>query len=286
MQDNYYTEAPEAKADTEMAVDRLKTIERLISTSSAGLPAEKHHGRNLWTRTLDWFFVTVRQYVPPLHWLGVRIAAFITFIYVRLVALTMRFITTGCFRWPNIAAPCVLAMWHGDAPSFLVAFAARRPASDLAIMISLDPRGDFLARLCRLLGFIVVRGGSSERGWEALIDLARKIEQGACVVITADGGGPARVVKVGALALASATHVPLVPLSANCHPAIVEPHKWDAARNPVPFAKVAVATGEPRTIEPLSNLEMIEQNTQCLQLALERLGIETRKFLRQSNQAE
>jgi lysophospholipid acyltransferase (LPLAT)-like uncharacterized protein len=286
MQDNYYTEAPNAKADTETATDRLAIIERLVSTSTSGLPIKKHSGRNLWTRTLDWFFATVRHYVPPLHWLGVRIGAFIVFIYVRLVALTMRLVTTGCFRWPNIAAPCVFAMWHGDAPSFLVAFAARRPAFDLAIMISIDPRGDFLARLCLLLGFIVVRVGGAERRWQALIDLARKIEQGACAVITTDGGGPAHTVKVGALALASATHVPLVPLSANCHPAIVEPHKWDAARNPVPFAKVAVATGEPRTIEPLSSLEVIEQNIQGLQLALERLGIETRKFLGQSTQDE
>jgi hypothetical protein len=70
--------------------------------------------------------------------------------------------------------------------------------------------------------------------------------------IPADGGGPAHVVKVGALALASATRVPLVPLSANCHPAIVERRKWDAARNPVPFAKIAVARGEARTCGPLS----------------------------------
>jgi len=76
-----------------------------------------------------------------------------------------------------------------------------------------------------------------------------------------------------------------VPLSADCHPAIVERRKWDAARNPVPFTKVAIAMGEPRTIEPLIDLEMIEQNRQSLQRALEELSVEPRQILRQSSNA-
>jgi lysophospholipid acyltransferase (LPLAT)-like uncharacterized protein len=99
------------------------------------------------------------------------------------------------------------------------------------------------------------------------------------VILTADGGGSAHVVKVGALALASATRVPLVPLSANCHPAIVERRKWDAARNPVSFGKVAVVCGKPRAIESLSDLETIEENCRYLQSALEELSRETREIL-------
>lgn len=283
MQDNYCTEASDTKTTTQTAAGQLKIIERMVSASTAGSRIEKSSGRNLWTRALDWLFTAVRHYLPPLHWLGVGIFTFIIFIYAKLVALTVQLVTTGYFRWPEIPAPCVLALWHGDAPSLLGAFAARRPSSEMAIMISLDPRGDFLALLSRMLGFIVVRGGSDEGGWEALIDLAHKVEQGACAVITADGGGPAQTVKVGALALASATHVPLVPLGANCRPSIAEPHKWDAARNPVPFGKIAVDIGKPRPIEPLTDLEIVERNTQDLQLALERLGNETREFLDQTS---
>jgi lysophospholipid acyltransferase (LPLAT)-like uncharacterized protein len=279
MQDNYYIEASDVEADTETAADRLKIIKRLLSTSTAQLPVKKQSGRNLLTRSLDWFFGAARLYVPPLYRIGAAIIAFVVFLYARLVALTVRLMRGGHLRWPDIPAPCVLVLWHGDAPSFLVAFATRRPDVDLAILISFDARGDFLALLCRLLGFTVVRGGGTEHGWEVLIDLARKIEEGACVILTADGGGPAHVVRVGALALASATRVPLVPLSANCHPAIVERRKWDAARNPVPFAKIAVALGEARMIGPLSNLETIEENRRYLQSALEELSIETRQIL-------
>lgn len=268
---NSYINPSDSKAGTATTTDQLRIIEGLISTSTVGLPIEKPSGRNLLTRTLDRLFAAVRYYLPPLHWLGINIFAFTIFIYVRLVALTIRLVTTGRFRWPNIPAPCVLALWHGDAPSFLCAFAACRPASEVAIMISPDPRGDYLNLLCRKLGLTVVRGSSAEGGWEALIELAHWIEQGASVVMTVDGGGPAHVVKVGAVAVASATHVPVVPLSADCNPAIAERHKWDAANNPVPFAEVTIAIGEPLTIEELSEIEMIEHSSQSLQRALEQL---------------
>ena len=77
-------------------------------------------------------------------------------------------------------------------------------------MISHDPRGDYLALLCRMIGFHVVRGDSEEGGWEALLELARELMNGASVILTADGGGPARQAKVGAIALASAVGVPLI----------------------------------------------------------------------------
>jgi lysophospholipid acyltransferase (LPLAT)-like uncharacterized protein len=279
MQDDYYKRTGNAKVDTETAADRLGMIERLVSTSVSQSPPEKDLGRNLWTRTLDSFFALVRNHVPPLYSIGASISAFIIFIYARLVALTIRLVTTGYFRWPNMPARCVLALWHGDAPSLFIAFAARRPSVDLSILVAPDPRGDFVALICRMLGFTVVRGGGEEGGWEGLIDLARKIELGASVIITTDGGGPAHEVKVGAIALASATRVPVVPLSADCYPAIAERRKWDAARNPVPFGKVAVAMGEPLKIEPLSEIEMIEENRQSLQLALEELSLKPRQIL-------
>ena len=134
MHDNYYIKEHQAKAGRQTAADRLNSIERLVSTSVAQLPAEKEgSGRNLWTRALDWFLTAVRHYVPPLFWFGAGVSAFIIFLYARLVALTMRLVTSGHFRWPNVPAPSVLALWHGDAPSLLVAFAKRRPAMPVAI---------------------------------------------------------------------------------------------------------------------------------------------------------
>jgi len=141
-------------------------------------------------------------------------------------------------------------------------------------MISHDPRGDYLALLCRMIGFHVVRGDSEEGGWEALLELARELMNGASVILTADGGGPARQAKVGAIALASAVGVPLIPLGADCYPAIEEPHKWDAARNPVPFCSLKILLGPPRMFDPFADLSSVEEARAWLEKTLNELNPE------------
>jgi lysophospholipid acyltransferase (LPLAT)-like uncharacterized protein len=135
-------------------------------------------------------------------------------------------------------------------------------------MISRDPRGDFLTFLCRLLGLRVVRGDSEERGWEALAELAREIENGACALITADGGGPVGVAKVGAVALSMATGAPLTAIGADCKPAVFMRRKWDKARSPVPFGSLVVAVAQPRHVPLAFDIEAIEQARCELQAAL------------------
>ena len=138
-------------------------------------------------------------------------------------------------------------------------------------MISHDPRGDYVALLCRMIGFHVVRGDSEEGGWEALLELVRELMNGAAVILTADGGGPARQVKVGAIALASAVGVPLIPLAADCYPAIEEPHKWDTARNPLPFCSLKILLGPPRKFEPFHGLSSVEEARAWLEKTLNEL---------------
>ena len=135
-------------------------------------------------------------------------------------------------------------------------------------MVARDPRGDCLALFCRLLGLRVVRGESGERGWEALTELAPEMASGVCAVITADGGCPARVAKVGAVALASATGAPLLPVGADCSPAIYERHKWDRVRTPLPFGHVAIALGQQYAYPVLADSASIEDAARRLQDAL------------------
>jgi lysophospholipid acyltransferase (LPLAT)-like uncharacterized protein len=257
MSRNYHIQQPETGTGVETPRDRLAFISRLLATSQK--PADKDRGRNALTRTFDTAFALVRKYLPPLHWLFAAMTASILFLYAQLVALTARLVTTGSQEWPQVPTPSVLALWHRDAPSLLVAFAKRRPHVKTVIMIARDPRGDYLAMLCRLIGLCVVRGDSEKGGWDALLQLADELVGGACVIITADGGGPAREAKAGAVALASAAGVPLIPLAANCYPAIEEHHKWDKARNPLPFGSVFVSLGPARSFEPFVDRESIEQ---------------------------
>lgn len=96
--------------------------------------------------------------------------------------------------------------------------------------------------------------------------------QRASVILTADGGGPARMAKVGSIALASAAGVPLIPLAADCHPAIEEPHKWDAARNPVPFCTLKILLGAPRKLGLFADLTSVEEARACLEKTLNELN--------------
>jgi lysophospholipid acyltransferase (LPLAT)-like uncharacterized protein len=268
MRSNYHIADSKGEIDMVTVSDRLSQIAQLLPSHASAQHSDKEAGRNLLTRVLDAVFGFIRRRVPPIHFLGLTLTALLFYMYARIVALTARLVASGEARWPNLPAPSVVALWHGNAPSLLVAYAIRRTSAPAVILIASDPRGDYLALLCRLLGFDVVRAGGMAGDWHPLIALAEKLKQGSCVIITADDGGPAQIAKVGAIALASASGVPLVPLAADCHPALQQSHKWDAARNPLPFSTVTVWTGTPRTFELFANRESLECARTWLQDAL------------------
>ena len=118
----YHIEKDEPKAEIEVAANRLTRISELLASSNKK-QTDKKRGRNILTRAIDSTFALVRKYLPPLHWLVVAFAATVMFLYAQVVAFTARLVSIGSPPWPNIPAPCVLALWHHDAPSFLVIFA-------------------------------------------------------------------------------------------------------------------------------------------------------------------
>ena len=236
-------------------------------------------GRNRLTRTIDTTLEFVRRYLPPVHWVSVRFVALLLYGYARAVGATAKLVTVGSYRWPDIPKGSVLAIWHGGAPSLLAAFAARKPSVPLKLMVSRDSRGDCVALFCRWLGFDVVRGDAKHGGWKALIQIASEVHDGAAVLISPDGSGPPLVARVGAVALASAVHVPLIPVGADCRPSVFERHKWDDARNPLPYGRIAVACGEPLTFPPFEDAASLERARQQLQDALGQAAGEARSAL-------
>ncbi len=209
-----------------------------------------------------------------MHWLIGRAVASALFCYVHWIASTDTLVNCGAYRWPQIPPGSVLAMWHGNAPSLVCAFVAKRPSMPSQILVSTDPRGDYLSLLCSWLGFKVVRGDAEHGGWSALAALAEELCQGASVVITADGGGPVSTAKIGAVVLASSVHAPLIPVGANCRPAILESHKWDAARNPLPYSRLSVICGEPVRYPEITDIASLENARRQLQQALNQVSQE------------
>jgi lysophospholipid acyltransferase (LPLAT)-like uncharacterized protein len=235
---------------------RLGEVHALAAASGPPRrPTDAERGRGIFTRALDAVLDTIAARAPALEWLASRLTAVVLYLYARVVGVTERLTADG---WPDAPAPAILAFWHGSAPAFLCAVARRRPARHTTILVARDSRGDCLALLCRWLGFAVVRGDATSNGWAALEVLAEELARGDSVAITVDGFGPARVVKTGAVALAAATGAPLVAVGAACWPALAERHKWDRARNPVPFGRVAVALAEPITLEPIGGSDDLD----------------------------
>jgi len=226
-------------------------------------------GRNAFTRTLDHLLLGIRRYLPPLHWIGAGVSGLAMFAYAWLVARTSRLVTAGARKWPELPERCVLAIWHGSAPSLMVALTKSKPRSPITIMVATEPRGDALMVLCRLLGLRVIRGDWEHHGWPAVTRMADMVVKGSCAIITPDGGGPRRTARAGALVLAAAADVPLVAIGAECRPAIAEPHKWDKPRNPVPFGRVAISIEEPLYLEEFRDPADVESARLRLQQALD-----------------
>jgi lysophospholipid acyltransferase (LPLAT)-like uncharacterized protein len=246
----------------------LTALRRRSQTMSSA--AFHKRGRNRLTRIVDTALDFIRQYLPPVHWVAVRFLALLLYGYARAVRATAEIVTVGSYRWPNFPSGSVLAIWHGSAPSLLVAFTARRPSMPVKLMVSRDARGDCVALFCRWLGFEIVRGDAEHGGWKALVEIAGEVRNGAAALISPDGGGPPFVARVGAVALASALGAPLIPVGADCRPSVFERHKWDVARNPLPWGRIAVACGEPLRFPPLEDAASLEQARRQLEDALYR----------------
>jgi len=147
------------------------------------------------------------------------------------------------------------------------------------LMVSRDPRGDCVALFCRWLGFDVIRGDAEHAGWKALVEIASEVQGGAAALISPDGSGPPLVARIGAVALASAVGVPLIPVGADCSPSVFERHKWDDARNPLPYGRIAVACGEPLTFPSFEDAASLENARKQLQVALDLAANEARGAL-------
>lgn len=236
-------------------------------------------GRNRLTRAIDTVLEFIRRYLPPIHWVATRLLAILLYGYARAVRATAEIVPVGHYRWPDLPKGSVLAVWHGCAPSLLAVFSARRPGIPVKLMVSCDPRGDCVAVFCRWLGFEIVRGDAQHGGWQALTEIATEVRKGASAVISPDGGGPPFVARIGTAALVSAAQVPLIPIGVDCRPSVFERHKWDVARNPLPWGRIAVCCGEPLLFPEFKDAASIESATRELQNALNRATGEARHAL-------
>jgi lysophospholipid acyltransferase (LPLAT)-like uncharacterized protein len=120
------------------------------------------------------------------------------------------------------------------------------PCAGLCAMISASRDGAFLARLVEPFGVVPIRGSTSRRGPQALLEATTWMEKNYSIAITPDGPrGPAYKVQEGIIHLAQVTGRPIIPMSNYARHKIIFRRSWDKFQIPLPFARCVMRFGAP-----------------------------------------
>ncbi len=169
-----------------------------------------------------------------------------------LAALYIRFVhMTGTWRIEGEAVvnqfrkedrPFVLAFWHGR---LLMMSCAWRHKSDVNMLISSHPDGQFVARTISHFGVPSIVGSTTRGGWSAMRRIVRTLRDGGIVGITPDGPqGPRMRVSDGVITIARMADVPILPLTYAASRRKVF-STWDRFVLPLPFAQGVFLWGDP-----------------------------------------
>jgi lysophospholipid acyltransferase (LPLAT)-like uncharacterized protein len=208
-----------------------------------------------------------------------RVAARLIYGLIRGVSLTVR------YRWDGdpgkLAAdghPYIFCIWHNRLPLSIVIYrrymvAMKRPAQ-MAALVSASRDGALLSRVLELLQVQPVRGSSSRRGAQALLELNSWLERGYDVAITVDGPrGPRYQVKPGVIGLAQVTGRVIVPASYSVTRKWTL-KSWDRFQIPKPFATCTIRFGEPMRIDRDASDETRERSRRELERRLLELTVD------------
>ncbi len=188
--------------------------------------------------------------------LEARLIALAGYPVVAALGATLRWRTEGLEHFDAVVGAGhqpIMAFWHGRILPATYFFRRR----DIVVMTSQNFDGEWIAGIIERFGYRAARGSTSRGARQALLRLRREVAEGRPAGVTLDGPrGPARVAQPGAIWLARATGSPVLPfhLEADRHWTL---HSWDRTQIPRPFARVAVAMGEPLPVAArVGRLEM------------------------------
>ena len=207
-----------------------------------------------------------------------RLAAWLVFLLVRAVAATLRFKLddrSGYFSGGNVG-PAIYAAWHNRLALSLTAYyrytRTRYQTPGLAAMVSASRDGGLLAAILERFKAQPVRGSTSRRGPQALLELTSWAERGYDLAITPDGPrGPCYVVQDGVMSLAQLTGLPILPFSYHLSWKI-RPKSWDRFQIPLPFSRCEMILEKPVQVpREISDAER-EQLRQQLELVLKSIS--------------
>ena len=122
-----------------------------------------------------------------------HVGAFLVFVLLRALMVTVRcrLRNRSEFLAPNAPGPVIVCFWHNRLASCIKVYEShRKPYASgrgMAALISASRDGAFLTGILEWFGVQPVRGSTSRRGPQALLELTTWAERGYDLTITPDG---------------------------------------------------------------------------------------------------
>jgi lysophospholipid acyltransferase (LPLAT)-like uncharacterized protein len=135
-----------------------------------------------------------------------------------------------------------------------------RDRTDGVVMVSRSRDGDIIADTVERFGMRAVRGSSGRGGRDALDAMIEALKAGgvSAGVIVDGPRGPALEAKMGALVLARATGLPVVPGTWWARP-MFRVRSWDRTIVPLPFSRIVFAFAPALFVAPDASAEALEE---------------------------
>jgi lysophospholipid acyltransferase (LPLAT)-like uncharacterized protein len=143
--------------------------------------------------------------------------------------------------------PVIFCLWHNRLAISMIVH--RRYPRKLAALVSASKDGALLAAVLARFGVEQIRGSSSRRGPQALLELASRAQMGYDLAVTPDGPkGPRYVVQQGVISLAQVTGLPIIPVTCNTRWKLGI-KSWDRFQIPLPFSRCDLILNEPIRVQ-------------------------------------
>lgn len=181
--------------------------------------------------------------------------------------LDCRFIAEDPRSLPdNLGQNGIYLTWHENLLFPTTAYTRNK----VAALISNHRDGELIARVLKMMGTPSVRGSTNRKGTTGLRNLMRRGKV-MHVAITPDGPrGPRRVVKLGAVYLASRNGMPIIPVGCAFTKA-KRAGSWDHMALPIPGAKGYCVIGPPISVPADVSMDDLESHRQTVQAAMDRV---------------
>ncbi len=190
-----------------------------------------------------------------------QIATHLLALAIRALGATWRIETRGLNPLLGRDEAQIGALWHRDLLTSTYYFRDQ----GFSAPISRSRDGDLAQQVAARLGYRDdARGSSSRGGTGALRALLTTLRRGHSVAIVTDGPrGPARKSKIGVIALARLSGIPITAVAFSARPAL-RLSSWDGLCVPLPFARVIAHFAEPLGIDADASDEAATESAHAL----------------------